>query len=108
MQKKRKRFFYFIPVFILAAIAVLSGVVMLLWNNVVTDVFNVKPIRFGQALGLFLLCKILFSSFRPGSPWAYRRSGPPWRSKLMDLSPEEREKFKQEWQRRTPDNPPQE
>jgi hypothetical protein len=99
MEKKRKRF-YFIPIFILAALAVLSAVVMLLWNGVVTEVLPVKPITYGQAAGLFVLCKILFSSFRPGPPGGFRRGGPPWRRKLMDLSPEEREKFKEEWQQR--------
>ena|SRR5438270_1059491 len=106
MKHKPKRFLIAIPGFILLAIAVLSGVVMLLWNNVVTNVLQVKPISYGQAAGLFVLCKILFSSFRPGRPGGFRRHGA-WRSKLMDLSPEERDKFKQEWQQRMQQNPPE-
>jgi hypothetical protein len=98
MERKRKRF-YFIPIFILAALAVLSGIVMLLWNGIVTNVLAVKRITYGQAAGLFILCKILFTSFRPGSG-GFRHGGPGWRRKLMNLSPEEREKFKQEWQQR--------
>jgi len=106
MKTKRKRFLIFIPVFILIAIALLSAVVMWLWNSVLTEVLHVSPIRYGQAIGLFILCKILFSSFRPGRPGGFRRDGPPWRSKLMDLSPEEREKFKQEWKERMSKNEP--
>lgn len=94
---KKKRRFFFIPFFILAALAAIGAVVMLLWNAVVSEVFGLKPLTYLQAVGLFLLCKILFSSFRPGG--GFRRGGH-WRSKLMDLSPEEREKFKEEWSRR--------
>jgi hypothetical protein len=99
-MKKKRKFFYFIPFIVLAVIALLSAVVMLLWNGVVTDMLNVKKISFWQAVGLFILCKILFSSFRPGPPRGFRRGGPPWRNKLMDLSPEERDQFKQEWEKR--------
>lgn len=106
MHKKRK-YFYFIPLFILVAIAALSAVVMLLWNGVVTAITNARPISYPQAIGLFILCKILFTSFRPRSPGGFRRGGPPWRSKLMNLSPEEREKFKQEWQHRTSEDQPE-
>ena len=102
MENKRRRFhfsFRFIPVIVIAAILLLSAVVMFIWNSVITDILGVKAITYGQAIGLFVLCKILFSSFRPGPPGGFRRGGPPWRNKLMNLSPEEREKFKQEWQR---------
>jgi hypothetical protein len=101
-MKKNKKFFYFIPFLIVAVIAVLSGVVMLLWNGVVTDIFNIKRITYLQAAGLLILCKILFTSFRPGRP-GFRKGGPPWKHKLMDLTPEERDKFKQEWEKRNTD-----
>ena len=102
MEKKRKRF-YFIPFIILGVVLVLGGVVMLLWNGIVTDILNVKKISYVQAIGLFVLCKILFSSFRPGPPGGFRRGGPPWKNKLMDLTEDEREKFRNEWQKRSPD-----
>ena len=99
----KKKFFWFIPFIIIGVVALLSAVVMLLWNGVVTDVFNIKRISYGQAVGLFVLCKILFSSFRPGSP-GFKRGGPPWRNKFMNLSPEERNRFKQEWKKRRGDD----
>jgi hypothetical protein len=95
MQKKR-RFFYFIPFIVLAIILLLSGLVMLLWNGVLTDIVNVRPISYGQAIGLFVLCRILFGSFRPGPSTGFRR-GPHWKTKLMNLTPEERERLRKEW-----------
>ena len=97
MEKRRNRF-YFIPV-ILAVILLLALIVMLLWNAILPQLIRVHPVTYPQALGLLILCKILFGSFRPG-PRGFRKGGSPWRSKLMDLTPEEREQFKQEWQKR--------
>jgi hypothetical protein len=102
MRKKRYRF-YFIPFFVIGAIALFTWIVMLLWNGVVTEVFNVKAINFWQAAGLLILSKILFSSFRPGSSGRWRKGGSPWRNKFMNMSPEEREHFKKEWQKRCGD-----
>jgi hypothetical protein len=107
MKKKGKKF-YFVPFIIIAVIAVLSAIVMLLWNNVLVEVVNVKQISYWQAAGLFILSKILFTSFRPGPPGGFRRGGPPWRNKLMNLSQEERDQFRKEWEQRnaaSPDDP---
>ena len=87
---------------LIAAIAILvfGGFVMLLWNNVLAQVTNVSPITFVQALGILVLSKILFGGFRGG--WGPRRYY--WKQRMMqkwnNMAPEEREKFKQEWQRR--------
>ena len=106
MKRKRKKF-YFIPFIILGVIAILSAIVMLLWNNVLVDVVNVKQITYWQAAGLFILSKILFTSFRPGPPGGFRRGGPPWRHKLMNLSDEERDQFRKEWEQRKSEDPNQ-
>ena len=87
---------------LIAAVAILvfGGVVMLLWNNVLASVTNVSTISFVQALGILVLAKILFGGFRGG--WGPRRYF--WRQRMMqkwnNMTPEEREKFKSEWQRR--------
>jgi cytochrome b subunit of formate dehydrogenase len=87
---------------LVAAIAVLvfGGVVMLLWNNVLAQVTNVSTITFLQALGILVLAKILFGGFRGG--WGPRRYY--WRQRMMQkwtqMTPEEREKFKNEWRSR--------
>ena len=82
------------------AILVFGGVVMLLWNNVLAQVTNVSTITFLQALGILVLSKILFGGFRGG--WGPRRYY--WKRRMMqkwnNMTPEEREKFKTEWQMR--------
>src|SRR5688572_31937070 len=98
-MRKKRREIYFIPFFFIGALALFTFIVMWLWNEVVTDVFNVKAISFWQAAGLLILSKILFFSFRPG-PGRWRKGGQHWRSKLMNMTPEEREQMKREWEKR--------
>ncbi len=105
-----KRVFYkgrfiFIPLGI-AAVAALAGfVVMLLWNALMPVIFHLGIITFWQALGLFILCKVLFG-FGKGGPKGGFRGGPaPWmrykmEEKYRTMSPEERERFKQKWSER--------
>lgn len=84
----------FIALFIAGAL-VFGGIVMLLWNNLMPDLFRLPLINFWQALGLLLLAKILFGGFR-GGPGRGR-----WKDRVqqrwMEMTPEERERFKQEW-----------
>jgi hypothetical protein len=94
-----RRILFFILIAVLA-ILVFGGAVMLLWNNVLAQVANVSTITFVQALGILVLSKILFSGLRGG--WGPRRHY--WKQRMTqkwnNMTPEEREKFKQEWQRR--------
>jgi hypothetical protein len=94
-----RRVLFFILIAALA-ILVFGEVVMLLWNNVLAAVTNVHTITFIQALGILVLSKILFGGFRGG--WGQRRHY--WKQRMMqkwnNMTPDEREKFKQEWQRR--------
>ena len=82
------------------AIVVFGGVVMLLWNNILAEVLNISTITFGQALGILLLSKILFGGWRGG--WGKGRHQ--WNSKMKEkwshMTPEEREKFREQWQKR--------
>jgi Ca2+/H+ antiporter, TMEM165/GDT1 family len=81
-------------------IIVFGGLVMLLWNNVLAEVLNISTITFGQALGILLLSKILFGGWRGG--WGKGRHQ--WNNKMREkwsgMTPEEREKFKEQWQMR--------
>jgi hypothetical protein len=83
-----------IALFATLAVAVLSFVVMGLWNVLMPTIFAVRAISFWQALGLLVLSKILFGGFRP-----YAGGGQRWRRRMMErweqMTPEEREKFKQ-------------
>ena len=94
-----KRILFFV---LMAAVAILvfGEIVMLLWNNVLATIVNVHTITFLQALGLLVLSKILFGGFRGG--WGQRRHY--WKERMKqkwnNMTPEEREKFKQEWRSR--------
>ena len=43
-----------------ASIAIFPAIVMLLWNLTLPDLFGVKKINYWRAVGLYLLCGILF------------------------------------------------
>ncbi|HTX36152.1 MAG TPA: hypothetical protein VME43_14075 [Bryobacteraceae bacterium] len=81
---------------VLVAGAVLGLVVMSLWNWLAPAVFAGHTITFWQALGLLILSRILLGGWRgrPGYPGH-------WRSRMMrrweQMTPEEREKFRQGW-----------
>ena|SRR5579872_6906418 len=76
------------------AVAAVSFLVMGLWNVLMPSIFAVRAITFWQALGLLVLSKLLFGGFRPNPG-----GGPRWRRRMMErweqMTPEEREKFKQ-------------
>lgn len=59
-----KKFFFRRLLFILAGIAVISLVVMFLWNWLMPVIFHVPAVNYLQALGLLVLSKILL--FGPG------------------------------------------
>jgi len=50
----------------IAVLALFSAVVMLLWNVLIPGIFGLATINFWQALGLFVLARILFSGFGGG------------------------------------------
>lgn len=76
------------------ALAVVSFIVMSLWNVLVPQIFGLRTITFWQALGLLILSKLLFGGFRPG-PAGHQR----WKRRMMErweqMSPEERKQFKE-------------
>ena len=102
-----KKFRLFIPLIILGVVTVLTFAVYELWNGVLTDVLGVKTVTYWQALGMFILARILFGGF-PG-----RRGGsfgPPWRRRMMmerwqSLTSEQRDKMREEMRERFGDWP---
>jgi hypothetical protein len=103
-----KRVFYngrfvFIPLAIAAFLGLAGFVVMQLWNVLMPMIFHLGMITFWQALGLFILCKLLFG-FGKGGPRGFRGGAPWMRQKMEDsfrnMTPEDREKFKQKWNER--------
>ncbi|MDR2682612.1 MAG: hypothetical protein LBB64_01930 [Dysgonamonadaceae bacterium] len=79
----------------LAAIAGFGAAVMWLWNALLPQIFGIAAINFWQALGLLVLCRILFGSF--GRGWMlggrskFHRNH--IREKWLNMTPEERKEF---------------
>jgi len=78
----------------LCVAALVTFIVMRLWNWLIPAVFGWHVITYWQALGILILSKILFGGFR-GRPGPR----PYWRHRMMrrwaQMTPEEREKFRE-------------
>jgi hypothetical protein len=86
-------------VFGIAIGALLSFVVMQLWNHLLPGLIaGFHTITFWQAVGLLILSKILFGGFRrPGPPsWVWKRR---MAERWAKMTPEERERFRAGWGR---------
>lgn len=99
-MKRRFRIRKVIGILCMAIIGVLfiGGIVMLLWNALMPDIFHLREINFWQALGLFILAKLFFSGFRGGPRFKNKRDN--LREAWTKMTPEQQEKFRQEWGRR--------
>ena len=93
----RKRWIWLAPLAILAMLALVAlggEVVLQLWNWLLPPLFGLRQITFWQALGILVLCRILFG--RLGGPGFYRRG---FRRRIAErweqMTPEERERFRQ-------------
>lgn len=93
--------------FFLAMVAlfflILGNVIMYLWNEILAEVTGFKTINFWQAIGLFVLFRILFGGFRfggSGRAHRWRKSRKAWKGKWMEMSEEERAEFKSKWRER--------
>jgi hypothetical protein len=95
--------FVFIPLGIAAFLSITAFVVMQLWNCLLPDIMNVTPINFWQAMGIFVLCKILFGFGKGkgfggggGAPWMRHRM----EERFKSMTPEQKQTFKQKmWER---------
>jgi hypothetical protein len=93
--------FLFMPFCVAAILALVSYVVMQLWNHLLPEILHVEAINFWQAMGIFVLCKILFGfggKGGGGAPWMRRKQM--LKERLSGMSVEERDRFKQHWQNR--------
>ena len=86
--------FVMFAVLFVAVLFLLGFVVKGLWNWLMPALFGLKLIGYWQAMGLIVLSKILFSGFRGGGGrGGYRR--PRMTERWKQMTPEEREKFRQ-------------
>jgi len=109
-QKRMKKLIWIVPAALagmMLLIAIGGTVVMLLWNWLAPAMFGLRLITFWQALGILILCRILFGGFGMlgGSGRSPRRGhmGDRIADRVADrmaercenMTPEERERFRQ-------------
>lgn len=99
-SERSKRFWVLriilIPIGIAALGFLLGFVVMSLWNWLTPELFGWHTITFWQAVGLFVLAKILFGGFKCCRHHGHFHEG----MHRWHMSPEEREKMREEWKNR--------
>jgi hypothetical protein len=105
MKSKYWKYGIMFGFFFLAMVAATGGVIMLLWNNLMPELFNVQQITFVQAFGLLILVRLLTG----GGMGGWKRCGGGWnrgwgngwnhgwKQKWSNMSPEDREKMKEKF-----------
>ncbi len=100
VKYKAKKFLFFAIAIILFGLVV-GTIVMLLWNAIIPNILNTRPIKFWEAVGLLALCRLLTGGFNRGRfRKKYRRKKHRWKEKWMNMSEEEKAEFKARWKER--------
>ncbi|MDP9268266.1 MAG: DUF3106 domain-containing protein [Acidobacteriota bacterium] len=102
MRPRVKRMIFIAPLAILGMLLFVfigGEIVLHLWNWLLPELFGWREVTFWQALGLLVLCRILFG----GTGWkGSGRSG--YRRRMAErwekMTPEERERVRQGWRGR--------
>ena len=102
MRPRVKKMIFIAPLAILAMalFAFIGGEIVLhLWNWLLPPLFGWRQITFWQALGIMVLCRILFG----GHGW-HRSGRSGFRRRMQErcdqMTPEERERFRQRFRER--------
>lgn len=101
----RSRRCFLIPVVLIGLFAI-SALVMFLWNAILPAVSTLATITYWQAMGIFLLSRILFGGCRMGFRKHHRgihqhlEHHAPFRHRFMEMSDEERQQFKNQFKQR--------
>ena len=82
-----------IALLVIVGVAVFGFVVMSLWNWLIPPIVGWKAIDYWEALGLFVLAKILFGFGGHGHRHMHWRAR--WAERWEKMTPEEREKFRE-------------
>ncbi|HLR37465.1 MAG TPA: hypothetical protein VK084_05440 [Chitinophagaceae bacterium] len=101
-----RRLRYLKPLVFLVIITLFSVVVMLLWNGIMPNIFGLTTISFWQALGFFVLCRLLFGRISPGGFRTHEvqkhRKMNKMRKKWRKMTPEQRKEFihkREQWRK---------
>ena len=120
MNTPHKKGKFLIALLFIAGLFLLPYIVMLLWNGILPEIIGVKTITYWQAVGIFILCKLLFGGFKGGGNHHHKKHQmmkrhfknccnnndnkssmkEALRDKFMNMSDEERENFRQKWKDR--------
>ncbi len=100
-SRKFRRHFWRAPFFV-AFILAKAGLVMLLWNALIPELFHGPELLYVQALGLMILTKLMVGFGRPGfggfgghGRWHGHRHG--LHGRWAHMSDEDRKKFREEF-----------
>jgi hypothetical protein len=83
-----------IIVFVVAIVGLLGLVVMSLWNELIPSLFHGPVLGFWQAVGLLVLCRLLFGGFKGHHGHRGWRSRM-WRERWESMTPEERAQLRE-------------
>lgn len=87
-----KKRFLLAPLFILGAGAI-TYITMMLWNNLMPEIFHLAQISFWQAAGLLILSRLLLGSIIPHRQHDHHNNHNAFRERWESMKPEEREEF---------------
>lgn len=83
---------------VVVMLAIFTFATMVLWNNLIPEIFKGPTITYAQALGLLILSRVIFGGFGHGFArrgWGHHYwNKKKFEEKLSKLSPEEQEKFR--------------
>ena len=88
----------------LVMIAILTAVVMLLWNWLIPNLFGGKMINYWQAMGLLVLLRILTGLGRSSTYQFTSKFRRGWHTLPEEEKERLRQKFKDRWCSHDPDN----
>lgn len=94
---------FFFPLLIIGIFAT-SAIVMLLWNWIIPGISTLSPLSYWQAMGLLILCRILFGDFHfKRHHHGFRKAHfahAAFKDKFMDMNENEKQQFKDQWKSR--------
>lgn len=94
MNKQKFRFLKLIP-FMCLILSAISLLFMVLWNELMPDIFNIQKISFFQSMGLLILSKLIFGGLSSG---VSKKEKPLTSSEPLNISEDPDALFEQWWE----------
>jgi hypothetical protein len=93
-MRRKWKWFFIIPIFMALFVFIGGEIVMHLWNWLLPLLFGWRMVTFWQAVGILVLCRILFGGLM-GGRGPRSRIREKMRERMEFMTPEEREQFRQ-------------